>query len=548
MSLLSTDNIIKELQYIHSTCLDNANFLESADELLDLYSLNEAEYNKVTSRLKLEILDVDLFVERNNCKCVSDPRAFTGSNIPSPNGLLSNEIFGYTQRERTGTFAYINLHGHFMDPSCYKTWIRLDRRIKDIVHGVKSFRLDDRGELVEDENGETGINFLYKNINKIKFKDSQSLKKSMSISYLENNRNNIFIDKYIVIPPFYRDKNTSSNSRKTVGLGGINKMYNNLIVATNALTATQDYGIDASDAMNGRVQELILVIYDWFCGNANSSIPKDESGTGLSGKMGILRRANMSKTSDFSSRLVISPIDLKSADKPVDLMVSLDRSAVPLYACIAQFRDFVMFHVRLFFQNEFTGSQSYPVIDKNGKVKYIIPEAPEITFSDERIKEEMERFLHGYNNRLIPIEVPVEGTNEKYYMMFNPQNVDETSSQILSRRLTWCDVFYMATVEAVKDKQILICRFPVDYFTNQFTTGVIVSSTNETENVKVNGVEYPYYPKIREKDILSDTSNMFVDTLRFSNLYLASIGGDQLLIIHISIVVAFYSNIKMKTY
>ena len=58
MSLLSTDNIIKELQYIHSTCLDNANFLESADELLDLYSLNEAEYNKKVEHLKLEILDI----------------------------------------------------------------------------------------------------------------------------------------------------------------------------------------------------------------------------------------------------------------------------------------------------------------------------------------------------------------------------------------------------------------------------------------------------------------------------------------------------------
>ena len=32
---------------------------------------------------------------------------------------------------------------------------------------------------------------------------------------------------------------------------------------------------------------------------------------------------------------------------------------------------------------------------------------------------------------------------------------------------------------------------------------------------------------IREKDIGTDTSNVFVDTLRFSNLYLNSIGGDK---------------------
>lgn len=38
--------------------------------------------------------------------------------------------------------------------------------------------------------------------------------------------------------------------------------------------------------------------------------------------------------------------------------------------------------------------------------------------------------------------------------------------------------------------------------------------------------EYKYYPKIREEDIGTDTSNKFVDTLNMSNLYLDGIGGD----------------------
>ena len=41
-----------------------------------------------------------------------------------------------------------------------------------------------------------------------------------------------------------------------------------------------------------------------------------------------------------------------------------------------------------------------------------------------------------------------------------------------------------------------------------------------------NGEYYKYYPKIREKDIGIDTSNLFVDTLRFSNAYLSGCGGD----------------------
>ena len=42
----------------------------------------------------------------------------------------------------------------------------------------------------------------------------------------------------------------------------------------------------------------------------------------------------------------------------------------------------------------------------------------------------------------------------------------------------------------------------------------------------INGTYYEYYPKIEEKDIETDTSNRFIDTMNFSNLYLKGMGGD----------------------
>ena len=65
-----------------------------------------------------------------------------------------------------------------------------------------------------------------------------------------------------------------------------------------------------------------------------------------------------------------------------------------------------------------------------------------------------------------------------------------------------------------------------DFFSNQVTTGIAVASTKETESVEYNGIEYKFYPKIREEDIGKDTSNAFVDTLRFNNVYLTGMGGD----------------------
>ena len=535
--MLSDDVILAELNAHNYVGMED--FIETGNTFMNFFdAIDEATYNKVTQHIRFEILDIDRFVKVNDCKCVTNPRAFDRGTQPSSDGLLSNEIFGVTDLERSGTFAYIDLHGWFIDPSCYKTWIRLDPNVRNCVHGIGTYSLDKDGYITEDDKGETGINFIKKNIRKIQFKPSKSVKRDLSISYLEKNRDRMFINKFLVIPPYYRDKNTS-NSR-AVGLGGINKLYTNLMVAANALQTTQDFLFDASDAMNGRVQEAMLNIYDWFIGNNNPNISTD-LGIGISGKFGVMNRANLAKTSNFASRLVISAAEVK-AERVEDVMVNLDYSAIPLASIMAEFRDFIMFQVRHFFDNEFVGKETYPLIDSKGKVKYVVVEDPEINFSDDRIKLEMDRFVHGYNNRFVPVEIPVEGIREKYYMRFigtgvSPESVvrtpegeyvnTENPESIVNRKMTWCDIFYQAAVEATKDKHVLITRFPVDAYTNQISTKIVVSSTKETEPVAYNGVYYPYYPKIRESDIGIDTSNSFIDTLQMSNNYLASMGADK---------------------
>ena len=39
---------------------------------------------------------------------------------------------------------------------------------------------------------------------------------------------------------------------------------------------------------------------------------------------------------------------------------------------------------------------------------------------------------------------------------------------------------------------------------------------------------YEYYPYFEDKDIGTDTSNMFIDTLVLSNLYLGGMGADRI--------------------
>ena len=456
------------MQNIKESKRDPMVYILSEEIVNDLESLSEAEYTKKIEKLKLEICDVDKFVKVNNCKQITNPVTFIRNNEPSPDGLLSNEIFGITQEQRAGIFGYIDLGDVFLDPSCYKVWTRIDSRIKSIVHRTATYKINTSGELVEDPEGKNGIKFLKDNFDKIKFRRTDSNKRDLKIDYLKKNKDRMFITKYLVIPPYYRDVNTTG---KNVGIGYINKLYANLIRTVNSLQSTSDYGFDNTGAICGRIQELLLTIYDWFAGNRNAAIK--EEGVGIAGKKGVTRRANISKTADYSSRLVLSAPEMK-VETVNDIMVTMEKSALPLSATIANYYPYIIFYIKKFFENEFGGTSRYMFIDDDGNVSYHKAKDPLIEFSDDRIKKELKRFLHGYSNRFIPIPVPLEDTNKIGYMKFKGtktlnKDIGNQPETIYNRRLTWCDIFYMAAVESTKNSHILITRYPVNNIVGGFS-------------------------------------------------------------------------------
>ena len=508
------------------------NYIDEIEEIQEeekyLYALREDDliaYNRKIEQLTIEICDVNKFIKLNECQEVTSPIFFNKRGIPKDDGLLSNTIFGLTKEERSSIFGYIDLHGYFIDPSCYKAWYKIDKNIRDIVHMTDTFSIDKHGYIVKDPNGKNGISFIKDNFNKIKFKKTGSIRRDLYIKYLEKNGKKMFINKYLVIPAYYRDIDTSSKGIANVG--AINKLYSRLISNTIALSSTQDYGFDTTGAINGNIQETLLTIYNWFVGNNDTSI--EEPGTGIAGKFGLLRMANMSKTTDYSSRLVMSSSNLK-VEFTNNMMVNLDKSAIPLAAVVGDYKPFVLFNIKHFFENEFSQNTRYPCLNSKGNIEYLTVKNPLIEFSEERIEEELKRFIHGYSNRFIPIELHVEENDNIYNMIFKGRptmnNIVVPSDTFFKRKLTWCDIIYMAAVESVKDKMILITRFPVESQYSQITTGIVVNSTIETEPLYINNTYYQYYPKIREEDIGTDTSNRFVDIAIISNLLLDGLTGD----------------------
>lgn len=472
--------------------------------------------------LQLETLNPTKLIQVNKLKEVTNPIYFVSNGIPTPDGLLSNEIFGISKDQRANIYAYVDLHKNFIDPLSYKIWCRMDKKIKECVHGIKNFKINAQGQLEEDPNGENGVDFLKNNIDKIKIRTTDSLKRDTNIDFINRNKKNgtLFLDRYIVIPAYYRDVNTGS---KTLGVGDINKLYNSLIIASNALKESEDFGFSMTSATIGRVQELLVQVYDWFTKEPN-----------LGKKFGIIKRAVMAKTSDYSSRLVISAMDL-NVESVDDLMVDTRHCALPLASALANLYPYILFWCRRFFENEFGGTNEKALYDENGNVKIVQVKNPYVQFSDDVIKKYMKRFIHGYSNRFIPIEVELT-TGEIMYMYFKGNNAPmkekkedmdkEDTSSIYSRKLTWCDIFYMAAVEMSKDKHVLITRYPMNTYFGQFPNKIRISSTIETEPIYINNEFYPFYPKIREEDIGGNTANLFKDTLNISNLHLGSIEGD----------------------
>ena len=481
----------------------------------------------MAENFKLEILDIDKFIKVNSCKEVSNPIMFTKNSGPTEDGLLSNQIFGITQEERSGIFAYIDLHEYFIHPYYFKIWLKLDKNLRACVYETDTFHIDSEGYLIQDDNGETGLAFLLKNKDRLNFKKT---KKDILLNALLDGKkkNKIFINKYIVIPPYYRDVNTNSGGR--IGVGEINKLYIALINAVRALNETNMFGLSFTGGTKGRIQDILLQIYNWLT-VGESVVGGEHTGSGIFKKFGIMRRSVMAKTTDNSARLVISApkIDVNSKE---DLMVDMDHSSVPLSAALVVAYPFVIYELNRFFSNEFGGKSRYPVIH-NGELTTVELENPLLEFSNDRFDAEINEFVHGYSNRFKPVKIPnTEGLDItmkfKGYAITPEEyaNGKRETGNLIERDMCWVDILYMAAVEATKNKIAIITRYPIDSYFNQLYTKMRISSINDTQPMVINGKLYRWYPKFSQKDINSDTSNKFIDTLSLANPFCILMGAD----------------------
>ena len=462
--------------------------------------------------MRFDIFDTKEVIDINHLEEVTSPTLFTSGGLPDDDGLISNRIFGISTTSRKETFAYIDLHGHYFHPHIYKALLRMYRNVQKIIAGDMYVSIDENGNLVQDnENGQTGIEFLYDNWEKIKWKrsETESSMRNERIDLITGYpKNKIFMRYQIVIPAFTRDVKTSQSGGNSTD--DINTYYQRLIRYSNTIANQGMFDIQFNMA-NMNIQNTIIDIYNYFKNR-------------LTYKNGMIRKYLLGKTCDYCARSVITSAIYKS-NTVEDMEVCFEYTAIPLSQICGLMTPFMKKWVLDFFERNVIDNKNAMIVydqDTDTIISSKELQNPEIVFSDKYVDKMLETYMKDPESRLTKIEVPLKNGTKKY-LAFTGSKVAEGTTElpkISTRPMCWTDLLYMAAVDVTKDKHCMITRYPILDEFGTFISKIRVGSTIKTEPMLVGETLYKQYPVINY-DIPKDRIGAeFIDAIRMSNSYL----------------------------
>lgn len=451
--------------------------------------------------MKIDNVDFDKFIEEKGAKEVTSPIFFVGGTTPDPAGLFSVEIFGRPgSEERKTKFGYISLNAKFLHPVYFKLLTSMNKKIQDLLLAKKYFKVEN-GELVEDfENGETGPSFFFSIYKDLTFNNTGTDRRNTYLDLLEKTpEHEMFIDKFLVIPPYLRDYNPSTNDPNEIkAVDEVNDMYSKLIRYCMSLDK------NSSGFMNGvteaNIQQLIYQIYEYFIFKLNK-------------KTGMFHQDLLGKSIDYATRSVITAPRI-SGQGFNKVQIKFGYVGIPLAQVIVLFYPFFINYIENYIEEH---EKDISVFKYNGKVVKI--DNVKEQFSEKEIKRLMNLFIKSPESRFMPITV--KDSNKKEY----PINLYRKD---LGRKFTLTDLFFIAAKDIVGEgenaKHVYMTRYPIEIYQNIFPNKITILSTKKTKEQHLQDRYLPDYPIVYE-DYVCDES-MFVDSVRPHNSVLDALGGD----------------------
>ena len=464
--------------------------------------------------MKLDLMDMRKVIIVNGLRPVTNPILFETGNVPTPDGLLSLEIFGTTSRERKDNFSFIELKDYFIHPFAYKMLIRLDRKIESIVKGTRRFIINEEGQFIEDEeNGNTGCQWLFKNWDKVKFKRNESNVRNERINLIEAySKEVIFIRQWIVIPAFYRDVNFQNADVGQISHNELTDLYCKLLKYCNLLEASSEFDF-MINSTKGKIQDTLVEIYNYFKGK-------------LEKKNGLIRKSLLGKSIDYGVRAVIAAPEFKT-NKYNENIVDFRHCAIPVSLICTLFFPFMLHELRNFFKEQYE-LLNYKISDLSEYNPNLSGSVDLLDFdffyNEDYYKKLMDVFTRSYEDRFKKIEIPLK--QEQPYPIYYKIRLQKEDGTEVIRDMTYTDVLYIAAVRAASNKHVFLTRYPITNHLGTIPSKLNVSSTVQTEKMYYNGTLFKFYPKVDLNMSPTEVSTFFYDVLKLSNVLLKAFGGD----------------------
>ena len=473
---------------------------------------------------------LDLSVKYLELKPVTNPINMERDGIPTDDGLFSTEIFGVTAEERKHKYGYINLNTKIIHPVIYGVLTSLQQNIDKCCAGEGCWEVTEKGDLIRLKDGDpkanpdhTGMDWFIKNLPKIKFHKNKSRQRTERIDLLNTfTQYEYIIDKWIVLPVYYRDVENTGGVKKTPK---INKEYQNLIRYAKSLQDTSFAFISNNAKYN--IQQTTIRIHNYF----KEILEKSH---------GFFKQNVVGKNPDYGHRSVISCMLLDQYDTPDEVPIDTEHCGVPLAELCVTLYPFIVRWVTNYLTEMFeTSGIRHYVRTNKGEVSFVELYEPMEDYQPDIIKKRIDKWIDNYETRFEPLNVRYkndDGTIKTVPLVFlgRPYNIrhpeESVDTPISNRAFTWTDLLYIAACECSEDKHIWITRYPLVSYTGIFPCGIHVLSTIKTTPIKlkIRGTErlFPYYPVVEPDADPERISIAFNDTLNMDNSMLDSIGGD----------------------
>lgn len=246
-----------------------------------------------------------------------------------PEGLFSEVIFGPKDDNRRRTqYAYIDLHCKVLHPQLVKCVNRFNRKIIMALNRKCQYNFDKNNELVEvpDDGEINGVTSVIENFKKIinakteKTRIREDIRKMLNAYH---DKGMVFIDKCIVIPPFWRDANADMvDNGGGLRIPKLNEFYQRIIKLSRQIASMpmMNPGEIIYEIHAAKMQQYVNELCDFL-------IMK------VSKKSGLVRSDILGKRIDFCGRAVI--VGGAAEIKP-------DEIGIPLKMLVKLFEPFVL--------------------------------------------------------------------------------------------------------------------------------------------------------------------------------------------------------------